>query len=69
MIRTDLQHRSHPQHGQEKTAGRALAQRASVPSRVVPLKTLYLELSVRRDLFDDESFAVQAERHPEWYIG
>jgi hypothetical protein len=69
MIRTDVQHRSHPHPGQEKTAGRASAQRASVPSRVVPLKTLYLELSVRRDLFDDESFTTQAQRHPEWYIG
>jgi hypothetical protein len=45
------------------------ARRDTIATRIVPMKTLYLELSVRRSLFDDESRTGQPERHPEWYIG
>ena len=49
--------------------GSEAARRAMIPTRIVPLKTLYLELSVTRVPSEDEAIEAQRERHPEWYIG
>ena len=57
--------------GQPKTTPMRpeMARRDTIATRIVPMKTLYLELSLGRSLFEDESRKDEPERHPEWYIG
>ena len=50
------------------TRPEAAARRETIGTRIVPLKTVYLELSVR-DSSEDDLAQAKPERHPEWYIG
>ena len=49
--------------------GSETARRGTIATSIVPMKTLYLELSVTRGSFENEATEPQRERHPEWYIG
>jgi len=46
-----------------------VARRETIATRIVPLKAVYLELSVRGDSSEDDLLQAKPERHPEWYIG